>query len=88
MNVPEGCRSIFRARYAGSAEIVNPVTNEHFHHSDDGACYIKRALADILTAMKTGRTTRIDAREAYRGLSIIAGIFESAKTQSVVYFEH
>jgi hypothetical protein len=44
-------------------------------------------LADILTAMKTGRTTRIDAREAYRGLSIIAGIFESAKTQSVFCFD-
>jgi predicted dehydrogenase len=87
MNVPQGCQSIFRARYAGSSEMVNPLTNEHFHHSDDGACYIKRALADILTAMKTSRATRIDAREAYRGLSIIAGIFESAKTQSVFCFE-
>ena len=87
MWVPQGCRSIFRARYAGSSEIVNPSTNEHFHHSDDGMCYIDRALADIMTAMKTGRATRIDAREAYRGLSIMTGIFESAKTQSVFYFD-
>ena len=87
LSVPQGCRSIFRARYAGSSEIVNPATTEHFHHSEDGMLYVKRALADIVLAMKTRGATRIDAGEAYRGLSIITGIFESAKMQSVLCFD-
>ncbi|HEY3378719.1 MAG TPA: Gfo/Idh/MocA family oxidoreductase [Armatimonadota bacterium] len=82
--LPEGKQSIFRARYAGEAEVVNPATNEHFHHSEDPALYVKRAAADIVLALTTGCTTRIDVENAYRGLEILLAIYESARLQRMV----
>ncbi|MBU4210985.1 MAG: Gfo/Idh/MocA family oxidoreductase [Verrucomicrobia bacterium] len=81
-----GAGSIFRARYAGEAGIASPATNEHFHHSEDPALYVKRALADIIHALQTGVPTRIDVGEAYRGLEIIMGIYESARLGRLLIF--
>ncbi len=76
--------SIFRARYAGSSAITSPATDEHFHHSADPALYMKRAAADVLAAVTTGSATRIDAAEAYRGLEIVLGIYESARRRQLL----
>lgn len=84
--VPEGAQSIFRARLAGQAEIFNPPTNEHFHHSEDYNLYVKRAAADISRGLETGAPTRIDAEHAVRGIEIILGIYESARRGRMVTF--
>ena len=84
LNPAKDGQSIFRARYAGEAGITSPATNEHFHHSEDGALYMKRAAADILAALQNGTPTRIDASEGYRGLEIIMGIYESAKQRRLL----
>ncbi len=78
--------SVFRAVYAGSADIFSPATNEHFHHSEDGTLYVHRALLDIVQALRTGSATRIDAAEAYRGLEIIMGLYESARVRTMLEF--
>lgn len=83
-DVPAGNRSIFRARYAGETSIANPATNEHFHHSEDGALYMKRAVVDVARAMRTGSAARIDAEEGLRGLEILMAIFESARLRRMV----
>lgn len=77
-------KSIFRARFAGEAEISSPSTNEHFHHSEDPALYMKRAALDVLSAINNGTATRIDADEGYRGLEILLGIYESARQQKML----
>ena len=82
--VPPGSKSIFRALFRGEAEIFNPPTNEHFHHSEDSNLYVTRALADIVQGLKTGRPTRIDAEGAVRGLEIILAIYESARLGKTV----
>jgi len=82
--VPDGAQSIFRASLAGQAEIFNPPTNEHFHHSEDYNLYMKRAIADIARGLKTGASTRIDAEHAVRGIEIILGIYESARLGRMV----
>ncbi len=75
----EDASSVFRARLSGESSIRSPETSEHFHHSEDGALYMKRAAADVYRAMTEGMATRIDVGEAYRGLQIIAGVYESAQ---------
>jgi len=77
-------QSVFRARYAGECGIFSPATNEHFHHSEDQALYMKRAAADICHAVNSGSATRLDASEAYRGLEIILGIYESARQRKLL----
>jgi predicted dehydrogenase len=77
-------KSIFRARFAGEPGISSPSTNEHFHHSEDPALYMKRAALDVLSAIHDGTPTRIDADEAYRGLEIMLGIYESARLQKML----
>lgn len=72
-------KSIFRAKFANESGISSPATDEHFHHSADLALYMKRAAADVRDAINNGSPTLIDAAEAYRGLEIMLGIFESAK---------
>jgi len=79
LDVPPGGQSIFRARYAGEAAVINPATDEHFHHSADPALYVKRALRDMVRALHDGGPTRIDVSEAYRGLEIILAIYESGR---------
>lgn len=86
MDVKPGMQSVFRARYAGEPATVSPPTNEHFHHTEDIAFYMKRAAADVAGALLKGSATRIDVEEAYRGLEILMGIFESARTSRVVTF--
>lgn len=77
-------QSVFRARYANECGICSPASEEHFHHSDDQALYMKRATADIYNAINNATPTRIDATEAYRGLEIILGIYESARQQRLL----
>lgn len=77
-------KSVFRARFADEAGISSPVTNENFHHSEDPALYMKRAVQDISAAMRNGTPTLIDADEAYRGLEIMLGIYESAKQRRLL----
>jgi predicted dehydrogenase len=72
--------NVFRACLAGSSEITSLETSEHFHHSEDPALYMKRAVKDIRDALNTGIETRIDASEACRGIEILLGFFESAKS--------
>ncbi|MFZ2656192.1 MAG: Gfo/Idh/MocA family oxidoreductase [Victivallales bacterium] len=76
--------SVFRARFAGETGISSPSTNEHFHHSEDPALYMKRAARDVLAALQSGTPTRIDAEEGYRGLEIMLGIYESARQQRML----
>ena len=78
--------SVFRAKLAGSADIVSLDSTEHIHHSEDPNLYMKRAVADIHQAMTEGTETRIDAAEAYRGMQIMMGIYQSAKEQGSVKF--
>lgn len=79
----EGC--VFR-KMTGAGGVVSPATNEHFHHSEDGTLYVHRAYEDIYCAMTTGSSTRIDASEAYRGLEIIMGLYESARLRRMLEF--
>jgi predicted dehydrogenase len=72
----EGC--VFRKVCAGG-NVASPATNEHFHHSEDGALYVQRAYEDFQRALNDGGATRLDAAEALRGLEIIMGIYESAR---------
>jgi predicted dehydrogenase len=72
-------KSVFRAKFANENGISSPETDEHFHHSADPALYMKRAAADVRNAINTGSPTLIDAAEAYRGLEIMLGVFESAR---------
>lgn len=82
-----GEKSIFHAHLAGQASMSNPETEEHFHHSDDNpALYITRALEDIVAAVMTGKETLIDAEQAYRGLEIIMGIYESSRLNRIISF--
>lgn len=81
-----GDGSVFRGLYAGSTEVSSPATNEHFHHSEDGTLYVHRALIDIVQALRTGAATRIEADEAYRGLEIIMGLYESARLRRLLEF--
>jgi len=53
--------SVFRARLAGESGAYSPATDEHFHHSDDPALYMKRAIVYIAHAMMAGTKTRIYA---------------------------
>ncbi len=79
----EGC--VFRKVCAGS-EVTSPVTNEHFHHSEDGTLYVHRAYEDIHRALTTGAATRIDASEALRGLELIVAAYESARLGRMLDF--
>ncbi len=72
-------KSVFRARLANEAGVATEATNEHFHHSEDGALYMKRAAADIHKAITSGSKTRIEPEEAMRGLEILLGTYESAR---------
>ena len=76
--------NVFRAKLAGSTDIVSLDSIEHIHHSEDGALYMKRAVADIYKAMTEGTETRIESAEAYRGMQIMMGIYQSAKEQATV----
>lgn len=76
--------NVFRAKLAGSADIVSLDSIEHIHHSEDEALYMKRAVADIYKAMTEGTETRIEAAEACRGMQIMMGIYQSAKEQATV----
>ncbi len=76
--------NVFRAKLAGSADIISLDSTEHIHHSEDPNIYMKRAVADICKAMTEGTETRIDASEAYRGMQIMMGIYESARQQGTV----
>lgn len=78
--------NVYRALLAGRGDIVSLDSTEHIHHSEDPALYMKRAVADIYQAMTTGSETRIDASEAYRGMRIMMGIYESAKQQKSIIF--
>lgn len=77
-------QSVFRARLKNNPGVVNPPTNEHFHHSEDMALYMKRAAMDIARALLQGMPTRIDADEAWRGLEILMGIYESDRRRQMV----
>jgi len=77
---------VFRGLYAGAPAVHSPATDEHFHHSEDGTLYVHRALLDIVQALRTGSSTRIDADEAYRGLEIIMGLYESARLGRMLSF--
>ena len=79
-------KSIFHARFVGEANMSNPETDEDFNYSDDHALYIKRAMNDIATAIKTDTTTRIDADEAHRNIEIILAIYESARLNRMLSF--
>lgn len=81
-----GEASVFRGLYAGSAMISSPATDEHFHHGDDETLYHHRALLDIVQALRTGSPTRIDVGEAYRGLELIMGLYESARLRRMLAF--
>ena len=76
--------NVFRAKLAGRADIVSLDSTEHIHHSEDPDLYMKRAVADVHKAMTEGAETRIDASEAYRGMQIMMGIYESAKQQGAL----
>lgn len=78
----EGC--VFRK--VSGAGVVSPVTNEHFHHSENRTLYFHRAYLDIENALRTGAPTRIDAGEALRGLEIIMAAYESARLHRMVGF--
>lgn len=78
-------QSVFRAKLAGDAAIRSLDTEEHFHHSSDQALYMKRAAADIYRALTEGTRTRIEPDEAYRGLEILLGTYESARRQQVLH---
>lgn len=77
-------QGVFRARFAGEPGISSPSTNENFHHSEDPALYMKRAAQDVLAALRDGTPTRIDADDAYRGLEIMLGLYESARQQRLL----
>jgi len=79
----EGC--VFRKLGANGA-LVSPVTNEHFHHSEDGTLYVHRAYEDIQRALTTGVSTRIDVGEAIRGMEIIIASYESARLGHMLDF--
>ncbi|MGE9290590.1 MAG: Gfo/Idh/MocA family protein [Puniceicoccales bacterium] len=79
LSPPLGAASVFRVSYAGQQAVHSPATDEHFHHSEDGALYMKRAVADVLDALHNERNTRIDVAEAFRGMEIIHGIYQSAE---------
>ncbi len=68
---------VFRKMSPGG--VLSPATNEHFHHSEDGALYVQRAYEDVHRALLTGAPTRIDADEALRGLEIIMAVYASAR---------
>ena len=72
----ENC--VFRKVCAGG-DVISPVTNEHFHHSEDGTLYVERAYRDIRHALSTGSATRIDVDEALRGLEIIMAAYEAGR---------
>lgn len=78
--------NVFRAKLAGGTDIVSLDSTEHIHHSEDPTLYMRRAVADIHNAMTEGTATRIDASEAYCGLRIMMGIYQSAKQQGTVKF--
>ncbi|MBC2602702.1 Gfo/Idh/MocA family protein [Puniceicoccus vermicola] len=79
LSPPPGAASVFRASYAGEEAIRCPSTEENFHHGEDEALYMKRAVVDVVKALRSGGSTRIDVGEAYRGMEIIHGIYQSAK---------
>ncbi|MCF7838920.1 MAG: Gfo/Idh/MocA family oxidoreductase [Candidatus Marinimicrobia bacterium] len=78
--------NVFRAKLAGQADIVSLDSTEHIHHSEDPTLYMRRAVADIDQAMTHGTATRIDATEAWRGLQILTGIYQSAKQQQMLSY--
>ncbi len=78
--------NVFRAKLAGSPNIVSLDSSEHIHHSEDPTLYLRRAAADIHQAMTTGSATRIDPAEAFRGMQIMMGIYQSAKLQASLNF--
>jgi len=84
LDPPAGAQSIFRARYAGEAGVASPATNEHFHHSEDPALYMKRAALAVRDAIVKGTPTLIDAAEGYRGLEILLGCYAAAEQRRVL----
>lgn len=79
----DGEGGVFRKGVAGQP-LASPVTNEHFHHSEDQALYVQRVYEDVHRALTTGAATRIDATEALRGLEIIMAAYESARLRRMV----
>ena len=77
-------KSIFHARFVGQPNMVNPGTDEHFHHNNDPLVYMKRAMEDIAAALTRGTATRIDDDEAYRNTEIIMAIYESARLNRII----
>ncbi|NQU39577.1 MAG: Gfo/Idh/MocA family oxidoreductase [Lentisphaerae bacterium] len=78
--------NVYRAKLIGSADIVSLDSTENIHHSEDPVLYMKRAVADIRQAMTEHTETRIDASEAFRGMQIMMGLYQSAKEQITVTF--
>lgn len=76
---------VFR-KVCADQPVVSPATNEHFHHSEDGALYVQRAYEDFGRALTAGAATRLDAAEAYRGLEIIMAAYESARLGRMIDF--
>jgi predicted dehydrogenase len=81
----EGEGGVFR-KMGADGGLLSPTTNEHFHHSEDGALYVHRAYEDIRRALTDGAATRIDAIEAVRGLEIIIAAYESARLGRMLDF--
>ncbi len=86
MEPAEDVPNVFRAKLAGGADIISLDSTEHIHHSEDPTLYMRRAVADVYKAMTEGSGTRIDVAEAYRGMQIMMGIYESAKQMGTVKF--
>jgi len=72
--------AICRASGAGIEEEL-PEFEEHFHHNDTNPnLFYDRAAADIWETFQTRQPSRIDAENALRGLEIMTGLYESAKS--------
>lgn len=63
-----------------------PLSNEHFHHSEDPNLFIDRAYQDMLMCYRGGLPCRLDVEHAYRGLEMMSGIFQACERHERVDF--
>lgn len=76
---------IARGCFSGSHEITVLECQENFHHgATEPNLYVDRALKDILHAVKTGESSRLDAATVLPGLEILLALFESANRGEMV----